>query len=230
MDWSKVYKQVEKSVVSIIQINYKNEVQSIATGVIVADGSKILTCAHCVSENFINVIHFKEENKFINGNVIFLDINNDIAILDTKIIIGNAAKIKSSSSIEIGNEVFIVGFPYKMSSEKTLTAGNIAAFEDGLIKIDTSVNNGNSGGPLFNKNGEIIGIVNLKLGSFSKFLDNVENSQSNTYMSIGGIDPIKTIKQMIKEMKINLNLGIGYAIPTDKIAEISTIIKNCIIL
>ena len=137
--------------------------------------------------------------------------------------------MKSSKSVEIGNEVFTVGFPYSFPSEKTLTSGNVAAFEDGWIKIDTSVNNGNSGGPLFNINGEIVGIVNAKLGTLSKFLESVEKAKPQIHMSIGNIDPVEIIQQMLREMKQNLNLGIGYAVPTDTIADITPIVKSIIV-
>lgn len=144
-------------------------------------------------------------------------------------VIGNASPIKTSTSLEIGNEVFTVGFPYSFAGEKTLTTGHVAAFENGLIKIDTSVNNGNSGGALFNTNGEIVGIVNAKLGSLSAFLKNVEQAKPQASMSIGGIDPVQTIQQMIREMRRNLNLGIGYAVPSDTIASISPLVKTLIV-
>ena len=48
-------------------------------------------------------------------------------------------------------------------------------------------------------------------------------------MSIGGIDPVQTIQQMIREMRRNLNLGIGYAVPSDTIASISPLVKTLIV-
>ena len=90
------------------------------------------------------------------------------------------------------------------------------------------MNNGNSGGPLFNRNGEVIGIVNAKLGSLSRFLDNIEKAKPQAFMQIGGIDPVQTIQQMLREMKQNLNLGIGYAIPSDTISQLSPLIKSLI--
>ncbi len=113
-------------------------------------------------------------------------------------------------------------------SEKTLTSGNIAAFEHGLIKLDTSINNGNSGGPLFNVNGEIIGIINLKLGKLSNSLENVEQTQPKIKISMEGIDAIETIQQMLREMQKNINLGIGYAIPSDTIANNVPLIQSII--
>ena len=214
---------------NVIQVNADNTCRDFATGVLIGDGSKVLTCSHCVNPAFTNAIYTKTANKYFAGNIIFNDTDNDIAILDMGRVMGAAATIRSSSMLEIGNEVFTVGYPYSFAGEKTLTSGHIAAFEDNLIKIDTSVNNGNSGGALFNKNGEIIGIVNAKLGSLSQFLESVAKAKPQAFMAIDGIDPIETIQQMLKEMKRNLNLGIGYAVPTDTIASISPLIKSLIV-
>ena len=229
MDYSNVYKKVASSVVNVIQVNPDNSCRDFATGVLIGDGSKVLTCSHCVDTHFRNAIYTKSTNQFQVGTIIFNDTDKDIAILDMGKIVGNAASIRTSASLEIGNEVFTVGFPYSFAGEKTLTTGHVAAFEEGLIKIDTSVNNGNSGGALFNCNGEIVGIVNAKLGSLSDFLNAVARTKPQAFMQIDGIDPVKIIQQMIREMQRNLNLGIGYAVPADTIANIVPFVKTLIV-
>ena len=229
MDYSKIYKVVSESVVNVVQLDSDTNFHSMASGVIIDDGSKVLTCSHCVEENFKNgILVDKSKNLVKIGNVIFKDEKRDIAIIDFGRVIGVSARITTSSALEIGNEIFTIGFPYSLNSAKTLTTGNIAAFENGLIKIDASVNNGNSGGPLFNTNGDVVGIVNLKLGGLSDYLEGVEQAQTNIRIRMGGIDAIETIQQMLREMKRNINLGIGYAVPTDLIANISPLIKSII--
>lgn len=229
MDYSEIYKKVSSSVVNVVQLDANNMICSTASGVLIADGSKVLTCAHCLDSNLRNCILVDKTSGLVQiGNIIFSDQNNDIALLDMGKSIGPAATIISSSKLEIGNEIFTIGYPYSINSEKTLTTGNVAAFENGGIKIDTSVNNGNSGGPLFNAKGEVVGIVNAKLGSLSKFLDSVEKAKPQAFVQIAGIDPVKTIQQMLREMKQNLNLGIGYAIPSDTIAKLSPLVKSII--
>ena len=231
MDYSSVYKKVKDSIVNVVFKQGPNAF-STATGVLIDDGSKILTCAHCVSQTQQNVVFDRKTQKAIPVSIIFYGNPNiniqDIAILQASSTLGKGLPIIHSANMEIGNEIFTIGFPYTFTSEKTLTSGNIAAFESGLIKIDTSVNNGNSGGPLFNSNGEIVGIINAKLGSLSEFLDSVEQAQTHITIRMGGIDAIKTIQQMLREMKKNLNLGIGYAVPTDTIANNIPLIKSII--
>lgn len=225
MDFSNIYKQIKDSIVNVIVVNSANTVISTGTGVLVGDGSKILTCSHCINMKEINGIYDPFKSVIEKGIVVFNDSVLDIAILEMSKSYGNGLVIRNSASAEIGNEIFTIGYPYIFPSERTLTAGNIAAFENGLLKIDTSVNNGNSGGPLLNCLGEVVGIVNTKLGRLSKFLESIEQAKPQASIVVGGIDPVKVMQQMIREMARNLNLGIGYAIPTNTIASHSSVIK-----
>ena len=62
----------------------------------------------------------------------------------------------------------------------------------------------------------------------SNFLDNIEKAKTQAFIQLGGIDPVQTIQQMLREMKQNLNLGIGYAIPSDTISHLSPLVKSLI--
>ena len=96
------------------------------------------------------------------------------------------------------------------------------------MRIDASVNHGNGGGPLFDLSGSQIGVVNAKHGSLSAFLDQIKQAQPMAMISIGGIDPVKAIQALIIEMEKNLNLGIGYAVPTDSIRNLHPTLQKCI--
>ena len=61
-----------------------------------------------------------------------------------------------------------------------------------------------------------------------KFLDSVEKAKPQAFVQIAEIDPVETIQQMLREMKQNLNLGIGYAIPSDTIAKLSPLVNSVI--
>lgn len=221
MDYASVYKSVAKSVVNVVQLDQNSIVCSTASGMVIDDGRKVLTCSHCCSDIKSTAIYETTSGAFIKGTIVFDDQENDIAILEFSNVISDPVCIGDSKSLEIGNEGFVIGFPYVFGSEKTLTVGHVAAFEEGLIKLDTSVNNGNSGGPLFNKRGEVVGIVNAKLGSLSNYLKEVEKQNSGVFIRIACVDPIQVIKQIIHELQLNLNLGIGYAIPIDKVKALT---------
>ena len=78
------------------------------------------------------------------------------------------APLGDSDKVEVGDEVFVVGAPYGLS--RTLTAGHISGRHSSdnktidaalmeFLQTDAAINQGNSGGPMFNMNGEVIGIV-----------------------------------------------------------------------
>ena len=79
MDYSNVYKKVASSVVNVIQVNPDNSCRDFATGVLIGDGSKVLTCSHCVNSHFRNAIYTKSTNQFQVGTIFFNDTDNDIA-------------------------------------------------------------------------------------------------------------------------------------------------------
>jgi len=220
MDFSDGFKKIENSVVNILAIDAGNNVISSGTGVLINDGTMAITCAHCIVPNTNICARFSGQNSGSIGNLDFIDRTLDIAIIKFQNSLGRGVTLKNSSTVFIGQEAFVVGFPMNISYITALSA-NIAGFEYtdsfNYIRIDSSINHGNSGGPLFNKDGELIGIISMKHGSLSEFLEFVEKYESGCYISLGGLDPVQAIKQLIREMRRNLNLGIGYAIPVDAI-------------
>ena len=109
----------------------------------------------CCSHQYQTGVYYKDRGVIEHGNIIRDFDDKDIAVLQFHEVIGKPLAIVDSSKMKIGNEIMTIGFPYTLNSEKTLIVGNISAFENGLIKINTSVNNGNSGGPLLNMKGEM---------------------------------------------------------------------------
>lgn len=222
MDFSSSCDKVKDSVVNVLACIDTTPISS-GTGTIIGDGNIVITCAHCIMDNTKIVARFSGKNNGFEGQVKMINRDIDIAIIEFPQKIGTAVRLKDSNTVKIGNEAFVVGFPNNIDKITALSA-NIAGFENGgnieLIRIDCSVNHGNSGGPLFNAEGELVGVINAKHGSLSNFLKQVQNAKSGgVMMSIGGIDPIRTIQQLIKEMQNNLNLGIGYAIPINIIKQ-----------
>jgi len=63
--------------------------------------------------------------------------------------------------------------------------------------------------------GRVMGIVNAKHGGLSKILDKAEAGKGKLQMWSGEMEVFGTLKEVITEMRVNLNLGIGYAIPSD---------------
>lgn len=160
MDYSNIYSQVEKSIVRVIVgIVKNNELQPAfhGTGTIVDDGTKVLICSHRIDTN--SQTYVVVDTLVLPAKTVYEDKKNDIAILELIGYVGTPLPIKKNHGLLIGNEIFTIGFPYDAYSEKTLTIGHLAAFEGDVLKINCAVNNGNSGGPLLNMNGEVAGAI-----------------------------------------------------------------------
>lgn len=232
MDFSTEYNQVHNSVIRVLSITGQGVNQQFlgpGSGVLIDDGTKAITCNHCIMPNTTTVGVLSGQNQGQVGTVIFSDANLDIAIIEFQQSLGNGVTLGNSNNIQTGEEAFVVGFPSHTPNITALSA-NIAGFEPNngnqLIKIDSSVNHGNSGGPLFNAKGELIGIVNAKIGNLSQFLNQVQQANPQATMVIGGINPVQVIQQLIGEMKKNLNLGLGYAIPLHSIGNATTYVGD----
>lgn len=144
----------------------KRKVHALASGVIVDPRGFILTSAHVVQDaQSIQVT--TADNKKYTGKIAGKDTKGDIAVI--KIEAGQAlpyAKLGDSGKIKVGDWAIAIGSPFGLNS--TLTVGVISAkrqsikiegvsFSD-LIQTDAPINEGNSGGPLCNIDGEVIGI------------------------------------------------------------------------
>lgn len=227
MPLTQLYKKVQDSVVRVLAVQDSSVVSS-GSGSIIDQGRIVLTCEHCVLDGTQAAIQDpKVVGKAIYGNVIFSDKQKDIALIEFSQVIGTPLNLVNSRTCEIGNGAFVVGYPMGVI-ERTIFSAHISAISDKWIRIDASVNHGNSGGPLFNLNGDQIGVVNVKYGSLSQFPTQVKDAKASAIIDIYGIDPIKTIQKLIEEMKKNLNLGIGYAIPTNEMKTLHSILDTCI--
>lgn len=202
MDFSTQYSQVQNSVIRIIAITglgVNQQSVGASSGVLFDDGRRALTCSHCIIANTTTVGVLSGQNNGQIGNVVFNDPNLDIAIVEFQQALGTGVPLGNSNQVQVGQEAFIVGFPSHTPNISALGA-NIAGFEiqNGiqLIKVDASVNHGNSGGPLFNSAGQLIGIVNAKYGNLSQFLNQVQAANPQAAMVIGGINPVQVIQQL----------------------------------
>ena len=154
----------------------QNQVESGAgSGVIISSDGYILTCAHVVSgaSNITVTIDDKDYTATIVGE----DDTSDVAVLKIDATDLTPATVGDSDSLSVGQNVLAVGNPLGELGG-TVTSGIISALNRSvtiqgtsstntmsLIQMDASVSPGNSGGGLFNMNGELIGLVNAKSSS-----------------------------------------------------------------
>jgi S1-C subfamily serine protease len=170
---SQVYQSIEPSIVLIqteIQSDGEDRSGRIGSGVIITDFGDILTSLHVVDDaSLIRVIF--ADGSVSNAQIVAAQPEIDIAVLEAEQLpaIVIPAVLGNPNLLSVGDEAFVVGNPFGLYS--SMSAGVISGFNrsfqapnmeqaiDGLIQIDTAVNPGNSGGPLLNRDGHVVGIV-----------------------------------------------------------------------
>ena len=154
----------------------QNQVESGAgSGVIISSDGYILTCAHVVDG--ASTITVTIGDKDYTATLVGEDTTSDIAVIKIDADGLPPATVGNSDSLKVGQSVMAVGNPLGELGG-TVTGGMISALNRSvtiqgsssvntmsLIQMDASVSPGNSGGGLFNMNGELVGIVNAKSSS-----------------------------------------------------------------
>ena len=165
---ARVYQVIRPALV-IIETRSATE-EGLGSGVIVDDSGDILTSLHVVANSTQIKITFADGTQ-ADGKVISTQPENDIALLSADRLPAQIkpAVLGNPNIMHVGDEAYVVGNPFGLYS--SMSSGVISGFDRsfqppnstqilrGLIQIDASVNPGNSGGPLLNRDGEVIGIV-----------------------------------------------------------------------
>jgi len=156
------------------------EVQhGVGTGVVIVDTGVILTNLHVVRGSDKVLVTFYDG---LEAEATMIDARpeNDLAVLQAKVVPDDLqpATMRSTADLDPGDEVFAVGFPFGIGP--SVTAGVVSGLKrqfispegnrllKNLIQFDAAVNPGNSGGPLVNADGEVVGIVTAILNPTSQ--------------------------------------------------------------
>lgn len=188
MTVSDLYEKVNSSVVSIHtqeKVPAKGMKQEMATsdgigsGVLLSDEGDILTASHVVHNAEHILVKFADGEQ-VTARVIGSVISADLAHIRLDWMPENRtiADLGDSDKMRVGDEVVVIGSPYGI--DRSLSAGHISGrhirkdLSDGfskmeLLQTDAAINKGNSGGPMFNMHGEVIGIVSHILSETGGF-------------------------------------------------------------
>ena len=142
----------------------------IGSGVVINSAADVLTALHIIEGSTEVQLGFADGTR-TSATVANVDAERDIAVLTPAALPGFIvpATIGSPSAMRVGDEVFAVGNPLGLVG--SLSAGVVSGFDRestppgrdeplrGLIQFDAAVNPGNSGGPLLNRRGQVVGIV-----------------------------------------------------------------------
>lgn len=156
--------------------------QGVGTGLIVTEDGYILTNSHVVNDGESQSITVDlYDGTEYQGSVLWNSSDLDLAIvkIDAKGL--TAAELGDSDGVEIGDYAVAIGNPLGLNFERSVTQGIISGLDrtittsdsstgsqntmEGLLQTDASINSGNSGGPLINSSGQVIGINTAKASS-----------------------------------------------------------------
>src|SRR3974390_1556367 len=195
-----------------------HKTNSLGSGFIIDPSGIVVTNNHLIADpHEINVI--LNDGSKIKAEIVGIDKKTDLAVLKFKppkpLV---AVKFGDSDKLRLGDWVIAIGNPFSLGG--TVTAGIVSAKNrdissgpyDSYIQTDAAINRGNSGGPLFNLDGEVIGVNTLII------------SPSGGSIGIGFAVPSKTVAGVVDQLRQfgELRRGwLGVRIPsvTDEIAE-----------
>ena len=171
MTAAKVYQQNVDSVVTVLCTISNGYMQGTSQGsgfVLTADGY-VVTNYHVVEGSRSISVKLKNGTEY-NASYIGGDQNHDIALIKAEAADLKPVSIGKSDNLIVGDQVVAIGYPLS-TQVPVLTVGYVSAKDQivdtgdtaiRMLQTDAAINSGNSGGPLFNMNGEVIGITSAK--------------------------------------------------------------------
>ena len=248
---AKVALSLANSVVTITATvsDINGDGRAVGTGLVLTSNGEILTNAHVVEGATEVVVRFAGETEPRIAKILATDVGNDLALIKVEATGLVAATFAKPGSVNIGDSVIAIGYALALDGGPTVTAGIVSAMKrtietgalNSLIQTDAAISSGNSGGPLVNLQGEVVGINTAVARGDS------ESAATNIGFSISVDEVLIVIEQLRAQAngieRLEGFLGVGLtgrddggqgAIITDvrvgSPAEIAGIVVNDIVL
>ena len=174
------------------------ESRSLGSGFVIDKSGHIVTNYHVVENADEVEVNFSGDDR-VPARVVGIDPSTDVAVLeiDAQARALTPLNLGNSDAVRVGDAVVAIGNPFGL--ERSVTAGIVSALQrdirapdgftiDKAIQTDAPINEGNSGGPLLNSRGQVIG-VNSQI-----------QSESGGNVGIGFAVPINTVKQVVSDI------------------------------
>jgi S1-C subfamily serine protease len=143
--------------------------QAAGTGVVLTTDGEIVTNAHVVDGASAVWARLPGDSEPVPAAVLAVDAMNDLALLRVDVEGLHPATFAAPGDVRVGDPVVAVGYALDIEGDPSVTAGVVSALDrtssdpvrllSGLIQTDTPISSGNSGGPLVNLDGEVVGIT-----------------------------------------------------------------------
>jgi S1-C subfamily serine protease len=201
-----IYDQEGRGVVQVLSTSVVSddpffgaqESRSSGSGFVIDKAGRIVTNYHVVQDAENVQVSFSGEDN-VDARVIGVDPSTDIAVLqiDAQARALVTLPLGESDTVRVGDAVVAIGNPFGL--ERSVTAGIVSALQreitapngfaiDEVIQTDAAINHGNSGGPLLNADGQVIG-VNAQI-----------ESETGGNVGIGFAIPINTVKEVVSQI------------------------------
>lgn len=176
--------------------------EAVGTGVIVSAEGEILTNAHVVEGASEVRVRLAGNTEPIVAEIVAADPGNDLALLQIDVDKPlPAAELAPPEDVKLGDEVLAIGFALDLDGDPSVTLGIISALGrtlglpdggalDGLIQTDAAISSGNSGGPLVNALGQVVGINTAVARS------DQEVAASNVGFAISSDEVLQVLEQL----------------------------------
>ncbi|MEP7203418.1 MAG: trypsin-like peptidase domain-containing protein [Ilumatobacteraceae bacterium] len=173
LDVEAIANDLAPSVVAVqsSQLRDGQQGESIGTGLIVTADGEIVTNAHVIGDATTVHVRLNGESEPREAAVIASDPGRDLALLRLDVGGLSAATFAAPGDVRLGDEVLAIGYALDLDGAPTVTLGIVSSLDrtlatdagplKGLIQTDAAVSSGNSGGPLINAAGHVVGLTTL---------------------------------------------------------------------
>ena len=208
-----VYASVNPAVV-MVAVALDEEKASIGTGVILTEDGYVVTNAHVIAGGSSAWVAL-DTGAVLDAELVGFDSSEDLALLKLVDVTGlPTAQLGDSDECVVGDTVYAIGNPLGVELRGTLTSGLISAIDrrvtlEGrvmtMLQTTAALNNGNSGGPLINEYGQVIGINTMKMSN------SIADAEAATVEGLGFAVPTGRAVTVINDI---LATGAFHGIPS----------------
>lgn len=195
LSYQEVYAKCAPSTVSITV--YSNTGIGTGTGIVMTEDGYILTCEHVIADSSSCTVTTWDDQVY-PAELVGGDAQTDLAVLKIDAKGLRPAEFGNSDELTVGDEALAIGDPLGTELRGTLTNGIISAINRNvivnsytmtLIQTTAALNSGNSGGPLINIYGQVVGVNNMKM-----------NSTDVTVEGLGFAVPTSVVREIVPEL------------------------------
>ena len=189
----------EKTIGSVVSISCSGYSSSTGTGVVITESGYVVTNSHVIQDAQVITVLLSDGRSF-DAALVGSDPISDLAVLHIEADNLSPAEFGDSSVLRVGDSVVAIGDPLGIELRGTMTNGIVSAINRDvttggrtltLIQTNAALNSGNSGGPLINCYGQVIGINTLKMGDIAS---------SSGVEGLGFAIPSTTVKEIADQL------------------------------